>query len=113
MKMTSSIPEYACSPSRERGSAGVRAESTKGAIADPECGTKEHSHAVGWGCARAEPSKRYAVVHRVSDLLRAVEVPSRGGQILVSEQSLNLLQLAAGLAAEFGARAAQVMGTEM
>jgi len=32
----------------------------------------------------------------------------RGGQVLVPQQSLNLLQLAAALRAEFGARAAQI-----
>lgn len=59
------------------------------------------------------PSKRDAVVHGVLNLLCAVEVTSGGGQILVPEQSLNLLQLAAGFAAEFGGGAAQVMGAEM
>lgn len=53
-----------------------------------------------WSCAL----KRDAIVHRVLNVLRAVEVARRGGQVLVPEQSLNLLKLAAGLAAEFGAR---------
>jgi hypothetical protein len=60
----------------------------------------------GIGCARAEPSKRDAIVYGVLDLLRAVEIMCRGGQVLVPQQSLNLLQLAASFAAEFGARAA-------
>ena len=53
--------------------------------------------------------KRDAIVHRVLDFLRAVEVARCSGQVLVPEQSLNLLQFAAGLAAELGARAAQIM----
>jgi hypothetical protein len=50
--------------------------------------------------------KRDAIVHSVLDFLRAVEVARCSGQVLVPEQSLNLLQFAAGLAAELGARAA-------
>jgi hypothetical protein len=67
----------------------------------------------GNGCARAEPSKRDAIVYGVLDLLRAVEIMCRGGQVLVPQQGLNLLQLAASFAAEFGARAAQIMRAKM
>jgi hypothetical protein len=51
-------------------------------------------------------------MHCALNFLHAIEVASRDGQILVPENSLNLLQLAAGFMAEFRAPAAQVVAAK-